>query len=78
VNNFEIEAIALNSIKKSSVKPEVIGDFKSGAILYFVLGVLSIWFLIGFLFIALGIAAWNTKIYKYILENEQRKTPFQF
>ncbi len=57
VNDFEIEAIAISTIKKAYVKAQVIGDFKNVAIMFFVLGILSIWFLIGFVFIALGIGA---------------------
>lgn len=43
------------------------GDYKSAAVFFFLLGILSVWFMIGFLFLAWGVAAWNMHIYQYNL-----------
>lgn len=65
--NGEREVIRIDSISQIEVSRIIAGDYKAGAILFFILGILSIWFLVGFVFLALGIAAWNTKIYLYSL-----------
>lgn len=61
------EAILLSDIEKVSTARRKIGDYKAGAVLFFILGILSFWYFVGFIFIALGIAAWNTNIYSYHL-----------
>lgn len=53
----EREAIPISSISSIEISRKVTGDYKAGAILFFILGILSIWFLVGFIFIALGLAA---------------------
>lgn len=66
------EAIMLSDIEEISAVRRKTGDYKSGAVLFFILGVLSIWFFVGFIFIALGIAAWNKNIYSYHLSIKLR------
>lgn len=63
----EHEAIPINAVTEVTVSRTLTGDYKSGAVLFFILGVLSIWFFVGFIFIALGLAAWNTNTYSYDL-----------
>ena len=71
VKDFYLEAIPINTVTKAFVKSEINGSYRPGAILFFLLGILSIWFLIGFLFIAMGIAAWFTNTYKHSLMIER-------
>jgi len=67
LTDSESEAIPITAIQKVELRKEVVGNYRAGAILFFVLGILSIWFMIGFLFLAWGIAAWNKKIYTDVL-----------
>jgi hypothetical protein len=61
------EVIPMDTITGAQVGQEVTKDYKQGAVLFFLLGILTVWFAIGFLFIALGIGAWNYKEYRYTL-----------
>jgi hypothetical protein len=63
----ERESIAIESIQGIQVTRKQIGDYKQAGIFFFLLGLLSLWFLIGFVFIVLGIAAMWSKIYIYRL-----------
>lgn len=63
----ERETVPISSISEIQVSRKKVGDYRQGAALFFLLGILSIWFSVGFVFIVLGIAAWNTNIYQYNL-----------
>lgn len=62
------EAIRIDWISEVMITREKIGDYKSGAILFAIIGAFTIAFGIGILFFALAIAAWNTNIYKHSLQ----------
>lgn len=61
------ETIPINTISEIRITRSVVGDHKKAATFFFLLGILSFWFLIGFLFLAFGVAAYFTKIYSYQL-----------
>lgn len=65
--NGERESIQLNTISDIQVTRKQEGDYKSGAVLFFVIGVVTVVFGIGIIFLILGIAAWHTNIYSYRL-----------
>lgn len=64
----ERETIQINSISEIIASRTETGDYKAGAVLFFIIGIATVWFVIGFLFLVLGIAAWNTRIYSYHLK----------
>jgi hypothetical protein len=63
----EREVIPIDSIQSIVVTRRKVGDHTTAGIVFLLLGILSIWFVIGFLFIAWGIAGLLTKIYSYHL-----------
>lgn len=65
--NGEREAIAISTIHRIDVHRVQVGDHNRAAAGFLVLGVLSVWFMIGFLFLALGVAALFIKVYLYRL-----------
>ena len=62
------EAIRIDWISEVRITREQKGDYKAGAILFFIIGAFTIMIGIGLLFFALGIAAWNTNIWEYRLQ----------
>lgn len=65
--NGETEFIPLDALRKVEVIREKVGDHNRAGILFLLLGVMAVWFWIGWLFIAWGIAALVTKRYRYRL-----------
>jgi hypothetical protein len=63
----ERESVAIGEIQELRLHRVKVGDYTAGGIGFLLLGILSVWFMIGFLFIALGIAGLMTKIYTYRL-----------
>lgn len=64
----DTEFIPFDAIRKIEVTRQKVGDYKRAAVAFLLLGILSIWFMIGFLFIAWGIAALFVNRYTYRLE----------
>jgi hypothetical protein len=64
----ETEFIPMDALRGVEVIREKVGDYKQGAIGFLILGILSAWFMIGFLFLALGIAGLLVNRYNYRLE----------
>ncbi len=63
----ETEYIPFDAIRKIEVSRELIGDYKRGGIAFLMLGLLSIWFMVGFVFLALGVVGLMVKKYRYRL-----------
>lgn len=63
----ETEFIPLDVLVSVTVTREQTGDYLQAAAGFFLLSILSIWFLIGWLFMAWGVAALFTKKYCYRL-----------
>ena len=63
--NGETEFIPLDALRKVEVTREKVGDHTRAAVGFLMLGILSFWFWIGWLFIAWGIAALVVKKYRY-------------
>lgn len=61
------ETISIGRISEVRVTRILIGDYKAGAILFFVIGILTVVWVIGWFFLVMAVAAWNTSIYAYSL-----------
>lgn len=61
------ETIPINQVSEITMTSRVVKDYRAGAILLLIIGIFTISFGIGFLFIALGIGAWYSKVYQYSL-----------
>jgi len=62
-----MESIRINQITRIAVKEKEVGNFKDLSVVFFVLGILSFWFFIGFIFLAWGVVAMFKKINTYTL-----------
>lgn len=63
----DTEFIPLDALRGVEVTREKVGDYTRGAVGFLLLGILAIWFWIGWLFIAWGITALVVKRYRYRL-----------
>jgi hypothetical protein len=62
------ETIPVGSISNARVTSLEIGNYRTAAPLLVLIGLISlVFFFMGFIFIALGIGAWFTKIYRHTL-----------
>lgn len=63
----ETEFIPWDAVRSVDVRRELVQDYTRAGIVFLILGILSVWFMIGFLFIAWGIAGLIVKKYRYTL-----------
>lgn len=72
LSGHDREVIPIDSISAVRVTRREVGNYKSGALLFFLLGILTLWTVFCVVFFALGLGAWLTNIYAYGLEVETR------
>lgn len=61
------EAVAISRLSNPRITKEQTGNYQAASILFVIVGIFTVAFMIGWLFIAWGIAAWFSKIYTYHL-----------